>query len=81
MSYEIGQRLLAALAAAAEVQFGPTHALTEACRARDSANAATALAGLAPSQVDALLAEAHRRMREDGLAVLDVWRPTGLATN
>jgi hypothetical protein len=70
---EIGSRLLAALGAAAEGKLGPMHALAEACRARDIARARDALTALPPAEADALLAEAHLRMREG--AALAAWRP------
>lgn len=72
---EIGLRLLGALGAAAEERLGPAHALADACRAGDLARARDALAALAPPEADRLLAEAHRRMRED--AALAAWRPPG----
>lgn len=76
---EIGLRLLTALGASAEDKLGPVHALAQACRAGDLASARDALAALPPTEADALLADAHRRMRED--AALAAWRPAGARPN
>lgn len=77
----IGQRLLAALTAAAATRLGPEHTCTLACaRAAHDADPALVAAAqdelrcLDPRHAADLMADAHRRMREDPAAILAQWR-------
>ena len=77
----VGQRLLAALAAAAAARLGPAHPCTVACEraARDADPALVAAAQdelrrLEPGCADELLASAHQSLREDPAAILAQWR-------
>lgn len=77
MPNEMGARFLAALTEVAEARFGAEHPFVKACReaaaTADPTPARIALEALAPAQADALLAQVHQRLREDGGALLGAW--------
>jgi hypothetical protein len=72
---EIGVRLMQALATAAAERLGPQHALVAACRAADLQSARALLDCLDRADGDAILAAAHKQLREDDAGVLAQWRP------
>lgn len=80
----IGTAFFAALARAAEIHLEAGHPCIRALRdAGDgvdpaaTARAQEALSSLAPAIMNAIMADAHRAMREDGSVILGAWRPTG----
>ena len=75
MFEEIGPQFLSALAAAAAPRLSPEHPLLVACGEADLSRVREALDALAPAEADALLAQAHKLMREDEAGVLAQWRP------
>lgn len=82
----IGSALFDALRRAAERHLEHDHpcieALDAAARGADStaiAAAQDALAGLDPAIMNALMAEAHRLLREDPARILDGWNPAGVS--
>jgi hypothetical protein len=75
MANEIGSRLMQALADAATQRLGAKHAFVAACRAADLTNVRALLDRLNPEDAEAILAAAHKQLREDDASVLAQWRP------
>ena len=71
----IGERFVTALREAASERLGPEHPLPLACAGANIANLRAHLSNLPAADADAILADAHRRLREDPAAWLDAWRP------
>jgi hypothetical protein len=72
---ELGPRLIGALAQAARERLGEAHPFVAACVAADVRDMRARLDELPAADADALLADAHRRLREDPAAWLAHWRP------
>ena len=75
MHDEIGLQFLHAFAEAATKRLGPEHAFTAACRAGDLTNVRRMLESLDREDADAMLAAAHKHLREDAASLLAAWRP------
>ncbi len=79
MLNDLGGRFLAALTEVAEARLGAEHPFVKACReaaaTADPTPARIPFEALAPAEADALLAEVHQRLREDGGAILGAWSP------
>jgi len=72
---KMGTRLMEALAEAASERLGPAHPFVAACATQDLREIRAQYEALPPADADALLAEAHRRLRENPAAWLAHWRP------
>ena len=72
---DIGLRLMQVLAAVAAERLGPEHPLVGACRKADLAMASSLMDRLDRADADAVLAAAHKQLREDDASVLAQWRP------
>ena len=72
---QIGPRLIGALTEAARERLGETHPFFVACASSNLHEMRVRLGDLPAADADALLADAHRRLREDPAAWLEHWRP------
>ena len=72
---QLGPRLTAALGEAAKQRFGENHPFVVACAKGDMDEMRAQYDALPPADADPLLADAHRRLREDPAAWLEHWRP------